>query len=468
MMSKILYSLTKSTDSEIKGENKDEVKHYDNNYEYSLYPIIEGIGTTSVGSNTLGGGNSFRHGGLSNSNNNTNNNNNNGNKQNKKRDNKLSPVEIIEMEQEDDNLDDRNVKNLTPKTPTNKIKIAYPLYGEPMSFMNSVNKMDGLTFRAWEHINKYLNKSGTLYEIEYVIIKNPNVYDLVEGLKTRKYDIVLGDYGTNPDFMKDVNYTAPFMSIKDVGVYETSNVSNQFRYNTLKNFSLMIYKPLIVIIILIIMFSFAVWFTTSNTKLAGSFVQMMNGILGDRGSLLEGSSFNLNPGKNITSFIFSMVLLLSTFTFLFYLQSAIVSQSVNIISSNKDPFAHPEGTKILVPQGSTAKQTLQDCCGIITVEAKSGTTDVETIANEFMLRAKDENISGFYHSGPEVSKWIENNPTFSVSATKMSSPTPVAFMVSKYKPELLYAINKSIAEINWDGVLNTSCKEYINRLCFSV
>jgi len=347
-----------------------------------------------------------------------------------------------------------------------KIKIAYPIYGEPMSHLTMTGAKDGLTFRAWEEVNKSMIKNGVEYDIEYVVVKEPKVDELVEGIKTRKYDMVIGDYGTNPNFLNDVSYTSPFMSIKDVGVYPEDSDA-QYEYRLVKKIASVLLWPFLGLILLSLISSIYAYLFSRRFHFAGAFIQMMNGILGDRGSLISGNSFKVRPGKTVAAWALSILLLISSFAFLFYLQSIAISKSLDIISKNKDPFMFPEGKKVLVPRGATALQTLKDCCNIVTVEAKSKTTDVATIAKEFTERAKKEDLVGFYHSGPEVSKFIENNRNFIMSDTKFSNPSPVSFMVSKYRPELLYEVNKGIAEVNWSGVLNDTCKEYINRLCFS-
>jgi len=347
-----------------------------------------------------------------------------------------------------------------------KIKIAYPIYGEPMSHLTMTGAKDGLTFRAWEEVNKSMIKNGVEYDIEYVVVKEPKVDELVEGIKTRKYDMVIGDYGTNPNFLNDVSYTSPFMSIKDVGVYPEDSDA-QYEYRLVKKIASVLLWPFLGLILLSLISSIYAYLFSRRFHFAGAFIQMMNGILGDRGSLISGNSFKVRPGKTVAAWALSILLLISSFAFLFYLQSIAISKSLDIISKNKDPFMFPVGKKVLVPRGATALQTLKDCCNIVTVEAKSKTTDVATIAKEFTERAKKEDLVGFYHSGPEVSKFIENNRNFIMSDTKFSNPSPVSFMVSKYRPELLYEVNKGIAEVNWSGVLNDTCKEYINRLCFS-
>ena len=426
------------------------------------YSIIESL---EVGGGNIGGG-FFRHGGTSGSSESSGSNN-----------IKASSKDKSLYEDQDENKSQsgveisasrRRAKDKVSLVEENKkkIKIAYPIYGEPMSNLTMTGAKDGLTFRAWEEVNKSMIKNGVEYDIEYVVVKEPKVDELVEGIKTRKYDMVIGDYGTNPNFLNDVSYTSPFMSIKDVGVYPEDSDA-QYEYRLVKKIASVLFWPFLGLILLSLISSIYAYLFSRKFHFAGAFVQMMNGILGDRASLISGNSFKVRPGKTVAAWALSILLLISSFAFLFYLQSVAISKSLDIISKNKDPFMFPEGKKVLVPRGATALQTLKDCCNIVTVEAKSKTTDVATIAKEFTERAKKENLVGFYHSGPEVSKFIENNRNFIMSDTKFSNPSPVSFMVSKYRPELLYEVNKGIAEVNWSGVLNDTCKDYINRLCFS-
>ena len=346
------------------------------------------------------------------------------------------------------------------------IKVAYPLYGEPMSYLSLTGAKDGLTFRAWEEVDRIMKKNGTEYKLEYIVIKEPETDKLVEDLKSRKYDLIIGDYGTNPNFLDSVSYSSPFMSVKDVGVY-LADSDTQYEYRLIRKIVSVLIWPFLGLIVLSLLSSLYAWMFSKKINFAGAFVQMMNAILGDRGSLMSGSSYKVSPGKTLASWALSILIVIVSFVFLFYLQSIAISKSLDVISKNKDPFMFPEGKKVLVPRGSTALQNLRNCCGINTVESKSKTTDVNSLAKEFVERRKKEKLSGFYTSGPEVSKWIGNNPDFVMSDTKFSNPSPVSFMVSKYRPELLYEINKAMAEINWNALLKSKCKEYVNRLCFS-
>jgi ABC-type amino acid transport substrate-binding protein len=446
-------------------------------YSNFTYSVIENLESGSSGLNMNAGGsggNFFRHGGLGGSSSNSQNT--SDQPQTSSDQNNYTNVDTIQQSNNTDNQKynrkiiksqlNKGKVEIIDESKSNKIVVAYPIYGEPMSFINIKGEKDGLSYHIWNKIHETMKLKGNNFEIEYVIVKEPKVDDLVEGLRTRKYDIVIGDYGTNPNFMSDVSYTSPFMSIKDVGVYPEGSES-QYEYRLIKKIVSVLFWPFIGLILLSLLSSIYAWIFSKKFNPAGAFIQMMNGILGDRGALMTGTQFTIKPGKNFTVWIMSIIILIASFAFLFYLQSIAISKSLDIISKNKDPFLYPEGKKVLVPRGSTALQTLKDCCGIVTVEAKSKTTDVDTIAKEFSDREKKENLSGFYHSGPEVSKWISKRSDFIMSETKFSVPSPVSFMVSKYKPELLYEMNKSIAEINWEGTLNDTCKEYINRLCFS-
>lgn len=430
-----------------------------NNLSYSTIEALE------VGGGNVGGG-FFRHGGVSGGSDG-----NSGNSASLKassQDKSLYDEPTISTNNASTTSAKRKLKEKITLVDENKKKIiaAYPIYGEPMSQVSITGIKDGLTFRAWEEVNKSMIKNGVEYDIEYVIVKEPKIDDLIEGLKSRKYDIVIGDYGTNPNFLNDVSYSSPFMSIKDVGVYPVDN-DVQYEYRLIKKIASVLLWPLLGLILLSLLSSIYAYMFSRRFNLAGAFVQMMNGILGDRGSLISGNSFKVRPGKNVAAWSVSILILLSSFGFLFYLQSIAISKSLDIISKNKDPFMFPQGKKVLVPRGSTALQTLKECCDIITVEAKSKTTDIQSIGKEFTERAEKEELVGFYHSGPEASQWTENNREFIMSDTKFSNPSPVSFMISKYRPELLYEVNKGIAEVNWSGMLNEKCKKYINRLCFA-
>ena len=424
------------------------------------YSIIEPIESRGIGINTTSNqGGYSRAGGAMNTNsiNNTYNSNKLMNQGNNNLNNDIYNDTINDDEEE--SSQQQNIK-------LKKITAAFPIYGEPMSFINSFGEKDGLTFKAWKLVLQNLEKNGYKYDIKYVIINEPNFEDLVQGLKSRKYDVVIGDYGSNPSYLNTVSYSSPFMSVKDVGVY-TDESNTQFEFRIFKKLGEILFYPFIGLVLLSMITSLYAILFQKKTNFSGAFIQMLNAILGDRGSLLSGTQFKVAPNKSIIIWILTFIVILISFIFLFYLQSVAISKSLHVISKNKDPFLFPEGKKILVAKGSTAVTQLKTCCDINVVETNTTKGDIKSIANEFISRHKKEGIKGFYHSGPEVSKWIKSNPEFAMSSTPFSVPSPVSFMISKYKPELLYEINKSISKINWDGLLNPMCKQYVDRLCFS-
>jgi ABC-type amino acid transport substrate-binding protein len=347
------------------------------------------------------------------------------------------------------------------------IVVAIPIYGEPMSYINQGGNIDGLNFHVWKEIYNSLQKRlGDVYEIKYVIVKDSNTDNLVEGLKSRKYDIVVGDYTSNPSRLNYVDYTYPYMSVKDVGVYKIDG-DMSIEYRVFKKIMEILYYPFIILIILTLISTLYVSFVSKKSSYIGSFAQMLNGILGDRGGLLNGTSFVIKPGKDLFTWAFAVLIIVISFAFLFYVQTVAISKSLDVINKNKDPFLYPEGKKVLVSKGSPIIQELKNCCDIIAIEANTDKGDIESISKEFLKREKRENLIGFYYSGVESSKWIDRNTLFAISDSTFSAPSPVSFMVSKYKPELLYELNKSIAETNWNSVLNDQCKKFVNRLCFA-
>lgn len=345
------------------------------------------------------------------------------------------------------------------------IKVAYPVFGKPMSYIED-GKPAGLNFKIWNSIYTRLEKNGYKTNVEYVIITKPNTEQLVEDLKSRKYDIIVGNYGTNPQFLNSVSYTLPYMSLKDVGVYKDEH-NIQFEYRLVRNLISVLYYPFIVLVALSLLSAVYARLSSRNSTLSGSFVQMMNGLLGDRGGLLTGTSFRIRPGKSFFVWILAIIVIIVSFLFLFYLQSIAISKSLYMISKSKDPFIHPKGKKVLVPKGSTSVKNLRDCCGIKTVETKTNKKDVRSIAEEFDKRRKKEKLIGFYHTGPEVIHWLKKNSEYVMSDTPFSVPSPVSFMVSRYNPELLNEINKVIVSMNWKAELTHICEQYIDRQCFS-
>jgi hypothetical protein len=346
------------------------------------------------------------------------------------------------------------------------IKVGFPVFGKPMSYLNPDGTKDGLTFQAWKLIEPAVKEKFNA-EVEYIVIKEPTVSKVVDGLKNGLYDVVIGDYGTNMSYSDDITYTASFMAIKDVGVYMTDS-DTHLEMNLIKKVGSILYRPFIGLIILSILFTLYVkLFSSSKTSYSGAFLQMLNGILGDRSGLFSGPSYSLKPSRSWIAILLGVFMVVVTFLYLFYLQSIAITKSIQIISKNQDPFLYPRGKKVLLVRGSPAVKSLRTCCDIITVESETKVPDVDSIANEFKRRAEKENLIGFYHHGPEVSHWISEHPEFTISDTHFSVPSPVSFMIHKRHSELLMEINDHISKMNWTGHLNSNCRKYINRVCFA-
>lgn len=353
----------------------------------------------------------------------------------------------------------------------NKLTIAFPLFGEPSSFINKQGEKDGLLWKMWDIVWNRMKKEKSKYSgITPIIkvIKNPDIDNLIQGVHNKEYDIVIGDFATNPERLKYSNFTSSFMSVKDVGVYKSDYSNESIEYALLRKIVNILYYPLIVLIVISVLFTIYANFAsvTNKTTFMGSYLQMLNAILGDKGGLVDGPSYKIDGSRSLFIFIFGLVVVFGSFLFLFYIQSISISKSLDLISKNKDPFAFPQGKKVLIMKNSNAMNTLKDCCDIKPIESNSNATNINDLSKEFLKRYKKEKLIGFYGSGNDVNKWIKNHPEFIMSPSKFSSPTPVSMMVSKHKPELLYDINSSIHDTRHDGSLNEICQYYINRLCY--
>lgn len=365
-----------------------------------------------------------------------------------------------------------NLEGFENKTSAAKniINVGVPIYGEPTCYINQSGEIDGLTYYLWKQVLKDLEKRNDIkYDVKYHIIEEPETDKLIDGLKSRKYDIVVGNYTLDPSRMMHINYSSTYMSVKDVGVYTLGDKEAALDQEIFRKIIELLYYPFVGLILLSFVSAIYAYFANDlkRNNFSGAFVQMMNGILGDRGGLLNGPSFVIKSGKNFFTWFFAILVVIISFVFLFYLQSVAISKSLDIISKNNDPFMYPEGKKVLVTKGSIHTNTLKSCCGIIPVESNTSKQDVASLAKEYLLRKKKENLIGFYFSGMETATWIKENSNFIMSDSTFSAPSPVSFMVSKFKPEFLYEINKSIANIQWNNITNDICKKFIGRLCFA-
>jgi len=349
----------------------------------------------------------------------------------------------------------------------NKLVVAVPIYDEPLSYVNDNGDIDGLNYHAWQEVNKVLTKrTGITYNMEYVVVKNPNNSELIDGLKSRKYDVVVGNFTSDPLQMSYVNYTYPFMSMKYVGVYSHED-TEALEYTLLKKTLSVLYYPFIVLFIIALFGTIFVGLTNKKSNILGTFTQMINGFLGDKRALLDGSYFVINPDKNILYWVIGIVILLLSFIFLFYLQAVAISKSLDIIQFDNDPFRNTQGKNVMVSKGNPNSEDLKRCCGIVPIETKSNISTIDGVAKEYMKKKNKNKLIGFYYSGIEANKLVNRDKNFRISSYPISSPSPVSFMVSKYNPELLYNLNESIASVNWNSLLNKKCKKFVNRLCFS-
>ena len=367
--------------------------------------------------------------------------------------------------EENNENSENNVKDV------NKITVAFPLFGEPSSFINKQGEKDGLLWKMWTIVWDNMKKEKSKYSNVTPIIKviqNPDIDTLIQGIYNKEYDIVIGDFSANPERLKYTNFSSSFMSVKDVGVYLADYSNESLEYALFRKIINILYYPLLVLIILSILFTLYANFAsvTSKTTFMGGYLQMINAILGDKGGLVDGPSYRIDGSRSMFIFIFGLVVVIGSFLFLFYIQSVSISKSLDLISKNKDPFAFPQGKKVLIMKNSNAMNTLKECCDMKPIESNTNAINIDDLSKEFLKRYKKEKLIGFYGSGNDINKWIKNHPEFIMSPSKFSSPTPVSILVSKYRPELLYDINKSIHDKRWDGSLNEQCQYYINRLCY--
>ncbi len=231
-----------------------------NNLPYNIIEGIEGGNTGSGGISSLGfGGSSFRHGGTTSTSTSSSSSPSSASSESRDYKGTLEQNDINEITEDNYKLSTSYKERLARanalynKKPTvysdknlyksNKLVVAFPIYGEPMSYINNMGEYDGLTYYAWKAVENSLNKNKN-YQIEYKLIKEPKIDDMIDGLKSRKYDIVIGDYGTNPEFMQFISYSSPFMSIKDVGVYP-DETDTQFEYRVIKRIGSVLFWPFI-------------------------------------------------------------------------------------------------------------------------------------------------------------------------------------------------------------------------------
>ena len=68
---------------------------------------------------------------------------------------------------------------------------------------------------------------------------------------------------------------------------------------------------------------------------------------------------------------------------MFFLQTVARSKSLDIIEKNRDPFAYPNGKRVLVPKAFENSEELKKCCGITTVESNKNSNTTNSLAKEY-------------------------------------------------------------------------------------
>ena len=147
--------------------------------------------------------------------------------------------------EENNENSENNVKDV------NKITVAFPLFGEPSSFINKQGEKDGLLWKMWTIVWDNMKKEKSKYSNVTPIIKviqNPDIDTLIKGVHNKEYDIVIGDFSANPERLKYTNFSSSFMSVKDVGVYLADYSNESLEYAIFRKIMNILYYPLLVLI----------------------------------------------------------------------------------------------------------------------------------------------------------------------------------------------------------------------------
>lgn len=351
------------------------------------------------------------------------------------------------------------------------LNIAFPLFGEPISYINERGEKDGIIWTMWEKIWERLKSTNPIYQslkVNYVVIKNPIVDDLFRDMVNKKYDIMIGDFTPSPERLVYSLFSEPLYSEKMVGVY--SNVDDtgaSLDYNIWGKILDVLKIPLLVLFGFSILMAVQGYIYRRDKKdtFLDVYAQALNGIFNDGGGKLNGNVYQIVTRKNYLQWILIMIVIIFSFVILFYLQTIAISKSLDILERNNDPFAYPEGKKILVPKGFKGIEGLKNCCKIIAVESTSNDNTTEGLAKEYEKRKDKEGIIGFYQISTVATAFLRKNTNYSQSPTTFSEPNQVSFVVSKLKPEYIVLINETIHYLKWNGELNKICSKYLNRFC---
>ena len=351
------------------------------------------------------------------------------------------------------------------------LNVAFPIFGDPVSFINDKGEKDGIVWEMWKEIWDRLKSTNPFYQamtVKYTIIEKPIVDDLFRDMVNKKYDIMLGDFTPSPERLVYSLFTEPLYSEKMVGVY--SNVDDtgvSLDYNIWSKILQVLQYPLLGLFGFSVLMALQGYYYRRNKSdtFLDVWAQALNGIFNDGGGKLNGNVYQIVTRKNYLQWFFVIIMIIVSFIILFYLQTIAISKSLDILERNNDPFAFPEGKKILVPKGFGGSEGLKNCCKIIAVESKSGDNTTEGLAKEYEKRKKKEDLIGFYQISTLVNNFLKQNSNYSQSPTTFSEPNQTSFVVSKVKPEYLVLINESIHYLKWNGKLNKICSSFLNRFC---
>lgn len=351
------------------------------------------------------------------------------------------------------------------------LNVAFPLFGNPVSYINDKGEKDGIIWRMWEKIWERLLLTNPLYNsitVNYIVIKNPDIDSLFRDMINKKYDIMLGDFTPSPERLLYSLFTEPLYSEKMVGVYSNiDDTGTSLDYNILTKIFQVLKYPLFIFFIISVLMAVQGYFYRRSKKdtFLDVWAQALNGIFNDGGGKLNGNVYQIITRKHYLQWVFVIIMIIFSFGILFYLQTVAISKSLDILERNKDPFAFPEGKRILVPKGFQGIESLKTCCKIIPVEAVSDDNSTESLAKEYEKRKEKQGLIGFFQISTLVTEFLRSNTEYTQSPTTFSEPNQVSFVVSKTKPEFVVLVNESIHYLKWNGELNLICKDILNRFC---
>ena len=351
------------------------------------------------------------------------------------------------------------------------LRVAFPIFGKPLSYINEKGEKSGMIWEIWSKVWDRLLIKYPQYrsiKLDYIIIEDPVVDDLFRGIVNNKYDILIGDFTPNAERLSFSLFTEPIFTEKLVGVYKNTDDSGMsLDYSIWIKIFYILRIPLLIFIIISFIMAIQGYFyrNSKKTTFLDVYAQALNAIFNDGGGKLNGNVYRIITGKNYLQWVFIMIIIIISFASLFFLQTVAISKSLDIIEKNRDPFAFPNGKRVLVPKTFENSEELKKCCGIKTVESNNNSSTTDSLAKEYEKRRIKDGLIGFFQTSTLVDYWIEKNEFYAVSPTTFAEPSEVSFVISKTQPQYLQLINESLHYLKWNGTLNKICKNYLNRFC---